>query len=148
MLVAAARAICARSGITDHVRDWQTHAGPGLPPEQQTDAELAGIASIHPDFEPISCSEPMESSRLQPGNAEQQSLYDSLLGKATGRPTGVAVESQRQRSSSLGQGPGPGLELASSHSGTQNLSESLKDRGGSGHLDIQNLAEHYKGRSR
>ena len=146
MLVAAARTICPRSCIHDHVIAWQPRAGPGLPPEQQTDAELAGIASIHPEFEPVSCSEPLESSRLQPGSAEQQSLYDSLLGRATGRPPGDAAEIPRQRSSSLRHGPG--LELASSLSGSQNLAESLKDRDGSGHLDIQNLAEHYKGRSR
>ena len=108
-----------------------------IPSEAQpTDAETAGIASIHPESRDDSRGQTMLLAERGPsdqGSTQKPSLYESLMRRRIDAQTKSETKCQSEEKESPGQ---------------FSLADSLRDQNGSGHLDIQNLAEHYKGRSR
>lgn len=117
--------------------EYQDDAPPGLQSAiqpQHTIAETAGIASLHPetmDEQPLH-STVVEASE-EHGLKQRPNLYKSLLGKKENaqptKPSIITSEDDRM-------------------GGQASLAASLRDQTGPGHQEIQNLAEHYKGRSR
>ena len=92
-------------------------------------AEMSNIASIHPEYqnEGIQTGE-APSAAIARDSEKTYNLYDTLLGRK-----------------SSGQHAPQTQESAQNH---PSVADSLQHRGAQGHEDIQNLAEHYKGRSR
>ena len=92
-------------------------------------AEMSNIASIHPEYQiEESKTQGAPSATVTRGSEKAYSLYDTLLGR-------------KGSEESASQSP----QSAQNH---PSVTDSLNHREASGHEDIQNLAEHYKGRSR
>lgn len=115
-------------------------AGNNLPPElvergdnrfsalpNCSEAESAGIASIHPDYENDS-RETEEGATVVRGPESTFTFSKLPWGKRISEPEYIEKLEERQEGE---QPSGPSLY-----------------NGSSGHKDIQNLAEHYRGRSR
>ena len=127
------------SAPTNHPR-----TGCGLPPEMRgrlseggqlpacSTAEMASIASIHPEYQSEEENQfqrqQSPSVAITTDSEKTYGLYDTLLGrKSSGQTTYQPQQSIQTHPT---------------------IADSLKHREASGHEDIQNLAEHYKGRSR
>lgn len=119
--------------------NWQRFAGSGLPPEMQegsnlsmhvcSTAEMSSIASIHPDYQNDE-REAQEgpSAAVTRDSDKTSNLYDTLLGRRSSSQSASQIQGSAQNHPPI--------------------ADSLKHREAQGHEDIQNLAEHYKGRSR
>ena len=123
--------------------DRPSSAGCGLPPEVRTRAdagtsmpicsaaEMSNIASIHPDYQNDYQNEERQSGQdpsaaVTRDSEKTYNLYDTLLGRKGSDRTTTQTSAQIHPS----------------------IADSLQNRGAQGHEDIQNLADHYKGRSR
>ncbi len=135
-------------------------AGSNLPPEQREQtttlhtpsdqqhsaAEVAGIASIHPDYLEDTPSREVPATRDEAQAEERPSLLSFFGRRASSgggeEPVPIAAdqEARVERTSEENR------RMSGSH--TAGIIDSLNDRNSSGHKDIQDLAEHYKGRSR
>ena len=98
-----------------------------------SEAETAGIASIHPEYQEdevvLAQNLHIPEASVSRGPEKKSKLYDMILGKTS--------QDEKSMSSNRDRGPED-----------PSLAESFRYRSGSGHEDIQSLAEHYKGRSR